>query len=191
MKNSGYLSGLTRFWWIPLLTGLVFIGFGIWCLCDPAPSLTLMAYIFAGAIGAVGIFNLIYGLCNINNYYGWGWAVGGGIIEILFSIFLFFIPSPVLTWVFVYGVGLYIIFMTVFSFFDGLMTYSNSGWALLIGIFLLAALVFAIIFVLGPIGTGMIGWIWIGVSFLCYGVFRILLASRVRSLNKRLNASNE
>ena len=186
MKTSNYLHGLTRFWWIPLLTGLIFIGFGVWCLCDPAPSLTILAYIFAGAIGAVGLFNLFYGLGNVSSTYGWGWSVAAGIVEILFSIFLFFIPSPVLTWVFVYGIGLYIIFMAVYSFFDGfMMSRESPAWVTFLILFLLASLVFAIIFICGPIGGGIIGWLWIGISFICYGIFRVLISCKIRQLNKQ------
>lgn len=185
MEKSNYFYGLTKLWWIPLITGLIFIGFGIWCLCDPAPSLSILAYIFAGAIGAVGIFNVVYGFSNVSSYHGWGWAVGAGIIEILFSIFLFFIPSPALTWIFVYGVGLYIIFMTVFSFFDGLnMSRSSSFSMFWTVLFLLAALVFACIFIFSPVGTAVFGWLWIGISFICYGVYRVLLSCNLRSINK-------
>lgn len=187
MGKSNYISGITRFWWIPLITGLLFIGFGVWCLCDPSASLPILAYIFAGAIGLIGIFNLCYGLCNTTANNGWGWAMAAGIIEILFSIFLFFTPTDVLTFVFVYGIGIYIIFMAIYSFCDSFMMskYSSSlfWWILL---FLLASLVFAFIFILGPIGGAVTGWLYIGISFICYGVFRVLLSAKIRKLNKEL-----
>lgn len=187
MERNNYFSGITRLWWLPLLSGLIFIGFGVWCLCDPSASLPILAYIFAGFIGLIGIFNLVYGLANVNNNSGWGWAMGGGIVEILFSILLFFIPTPVLTWVFVYGVGIYIIFMSIYSFCDSyaMSRYSSSLFWLLL-VFLLASIVFALIFILGPIGGAIVGWLWIGISFLCYGVFRILIACKIYNINKQL-----
>ena len=185
MEKSNYFYGLTKLWWIPLITGLVFIGFGIWCLCDPSSSLPILAYIFAGCIGAIGIFNLIFGFSNAAANHGWGWAAAGGIVEILFAILLFFIPTPILTWVFVYGVGIYIIFMSIYSFCDSFMMSSYSSslfWWILP--FLLASLVFALIFILGPIGGSIIGWLYIGISFICYGVFRLLLSFRIRKINQ-------
>lgn len=182
MKTSNYFYGLTKYWWLPLITGLIFIGFGVWCLCAPQSSLPILAYIFAGCIGLVGIFNLFYGLGSISSNHGWGWAVGSGIIEILFSIFLFFIPTELLTYVFIYGIGLYIIFMGIYSFVESFSMSGLSGfwfgWLLL---FLLAAIVFACIFILGP---ATIGWLWIGISFLCYGVFRVLLGCKIRAINE-------
>ena len=187
MEKNNYYFGLTRLWWIPLLTGLAFIGFGAWCLCDPSQSLPILAYIFAGCIGVVGIFNMIYGLSNTGNNSTWGWAAACGVIEILFSLFLFFIPEPTLTVAFVYGIGLYIIFMTIFSFWESFMTMRYSSvWVWPIIIFVLAALVFAFLFILGPIGTATLGWLYIGISFICYGIYRILLSFCIRRINRDL-----
>lgn len=189
MERTNYFSGLTRLWWIPMLTGLAFIGFGVWCLCDPSQSLPILAYIFAGCIGLLGIFNLCYGLVNASRNNGWGWAMAGGIVEILFSIFLFFTPTPMLTWVFVYGVGIYIIFMAIYSFCESFM-WSNYSSALtwVLFFFLIASLVFALIFILGPIGGAVLGWLYIGISFICYGVYRILFSSRIYNINKQLKS---
>lgn len=187
MEKSNYFYGLTRYWWIPLLSGLIFIGFGVWCLCDPSQSLSLLAYIFAGFIGAIGIFNLIYGFANVSTFQGWGWAVAAGIVEILFSIFLFFIPEPALTLVFAYGVGLYIIFMAIYSFVDSLaMSRFSASWIVWLVIFLVASLVFSLIFILGPIGGAVLGWLYIGISFICYGIFRVLLSCKICSINRQL-----
>lgn len=191
METSNYFYGITKYWWLPLITGLIFIGFGVWCLCDPMPSISILAYIFAGAIGAVGLFNLCYGLCNVSRNSGWGWAAAAGIVEILFSIFLFFIPGPLLAYVFIYGTGLYIIFMAIYSFFESFMAArSNTGWFVCITLLLLCALAFAFIFILGPGAPGLVGWIWIGVSFICYGAYRVILATRIKALNDEYRNGN-
>lgn len=188
MEKSNYFYGITKYWWLPLVSGIIFIGLGVWCLCDPGPFLSILAYIFAGAIAVAGLFNLFYGICNYDTYHGWGYAVAAGVVEILFSIFLFFIPDPLLAYVFVYGTGLYIIFMAIYSFFESFMAIrQNSGWCAILSILVLCALAFAFIFILGPGAPGLIGWIWIGVSFLCYGAYRILLAIRIKALAKSNN----
>lgn len=187
METNNSLSRLTRLWWLPLISGILFIGLGVWCLCDPGPFFKIMAYIFAGAIGAAGLFNLFYGICNFNTDGNWGWTIAGGIVEILFCIFLFFIPDSLLAAIFVYAIGLYIIFMGIYTFFVNFIAARNSGGLMVcIALLLLAALAFAIMFIVGPGAPGLIGWIWLGVSFLCYGVYRILLACSVRALNKSL-----
>lgn len=183
MEKNDFYYGINRLWWLPLISGLIFIGLGVWCLCDPAPFLKILAYVFAGLVGAVGVFNLIYGICNFDTSHGWGWAVSAGIVEILFCFFLFFIPDPILAYVFVYGVGLYIIFMAIYSFFEAFMAArSSSFWFFLIILFCVTAIAFSLIFILGPGAPGLVGWIWIGISFICYGLYRVILATRVKAL---------
>lgn len=187
MEKTNLISGLTKYWWIPLLTGLAFIGFGIWCLCDPSQSLPIIAYIFAGVIIAIGLFNLFYGIANTDSAHGYGWAMAAGIIEIIFGVFLFWFPPEGLALAFAYGMAVYFIFMSIYSFFEvvaGPKASSGLFWFLLI--LLLATLVFSLWVILGPVGIGIIGWIYLGVSFLCYGAYRILFSCKLRQLNEQI-----
>lgn len=199
METSNYYSGINKLWWLPLVSGIIFLGLGVWCLCAPTDFLEIMAYVFAGAFGAVGIFSLIYGVCNYNTNPGWGWSVAAGVVEILFCFFLFFIPQAILAYVFVYGIGLYVIFMAIYSFFEYFMVARSNGfWFFWIIVLSLAAVAFAITFIVGPgaselvgsatalageIGPAVIGWLWMGISFLCYGAYRIILSTRMKALN--------
>lgn len=198
METSNYY-GINKLWWLPLVSGLIFIGLGIWCLCAPTDFLDIMAYVFAGAFGAIGLFSLIYGVCNYNTNPGWGWSVAAGVVEILFCFFLFFIPQPILAYVFVYGIGLYVIFMAIYSFFEYFMVAKSNGfWFFWIIILSMAAVAFAITFIVGPgaselvgsvtslagdLAPAVIGWLWIGISFLTYGAYRIILSCRMKALN--------
>ena len=181
------------------MSGIIFVGLGVWCLCAPVPFLNIMAYVFAGVFGAIGIFSLIYGICNFNTNPNWGWSVAAGIVEILFCFFLFFIPESILAYVFVYGVGLYVIFMSIYTFFEYFMVARSNGfWFFWIILFSLAALAFAITFIVGPgaselVGSvtaplagatvpAVIGWLWMGISFLSYGAYRIILATRLKAI---------
>lgn len=189
MNQSNFIFKATRFWWLPLLTGLVFIGFGIWCLCNPVSSLTILAYIFAGAIGAVGLCNLIYGFANTSNNHGWGWAVACGIIEILFSIWLFFLPSNILTQAFIFCVGLYIVFVSINAISESFVLYNYSSfWSVWLFLLLLVSVVCACIFLAGPIVGAMAVWIYIGISFITYGVFRVLLSLKIKKINKNFDS---
>ena len=190
MERTNYIQGLTRFWWVPLITGLIFIGFGIWCLCNPVSSLELMAYIFAGAVGAGGILSLIFGFTNISNNTGWGWSVACGIIEILCSIWLFFLPAPVLTTAFIFAVGLYIIFVSINGIGESLLLSTYAPFWL-IGLLLLifGAIIFACIFLAAPIVGGIAVWIYIGISFICYGVYRVLYSAKIHKINQHFNSN--
>lgn len=181
MKTSDSTYGLNKLWWLPLISGLIFIGLGVWCLCDPAPFYKILAYVFAGCIGAIGLFSLCYGICTYNTNPNWGWSVAAGIVEILFCFFLYFIPDPILAYVFVYGVGLYIIFMAIYSFFENFMAARRSPfWFFWIIAFGVTAIAFSLIFILGPGAPALLGWVWMGISFLCYGAYRVILAFRLK-----------
>lgn len=182
----------TKFWWIPLLTGLVFIGFGVWCLCNPVSSITLMAYIFAGSLGAVGIFNLVYGFANVRSYHGWGWSVACGIIEILVAIWLFFIPSNSLVQAFIFCVGLYIIFVAINSISESFVMYSYSTfWSVWLFLLLACSIVCACIFLAGPIVGTLAVWLYIGISFITYGVARVLLSFKLLKINSDFQRVDE
>lgn len=184
MEASNFFYRVTRFWWIPLLVGLVFIGFGVWCLCDPSSSLTIMAYIFAGILGAVGIFNLIYGFANARNNHGWGWSIACGIIEILCSIWLFFLPASTLVTALIFCVGLYIIFVAINAISEGFVMYSYSSfWSIWLFLLLLCSIVCACIFLAGPIVGTLAVWLYIGISFITYGVARVLFAFKIKKIN--------
>lgn len=188
MERSNFIYGLTKFWWIPLITGLAFIGFGVWCLCNPVESLKILAYIFAGALGAVGIFNLIFGFANITSSHGWGWAVACGIIEILCSIWLFFLPSPLLTSAFIFAMGIYIIFVSVNAIGESfMMSGYASFWLVWLMLLLFASIIFSCIFLAGPIVGGIAVWLWIGISFICYGTFRVLFSLKIKRINNNFN----
>ena len=187
MSANSFPGLVTRYWWVPLLTGLLSIGIGIWCFCDPSESLSVLAYFFAACLCASGLLNLFYSLGNIRGY-GWISAMAIGLIEIICGGWMFFLPEPVLVTAFVYAVGIYLIFVTVSSISETcmLMSYSSAWIALLIG-FLIATLIFAVIFLAGPIVGGIAVWLYIGLSFVFYGIYRIILSTKIYRLNRKYN----
>lgn len=190
MEKSNFIYGLTKFWWIPLLTGLVFIGFGAWILGDPTQSLPILAYIFAWTIGVLGVCNIIYGFCNADSYHGYGYSLAAGCIEVIFAFFIAWMPREVIGTVFAYGTGIYILFMSIYSFFESYAssrnTEGNTGLFWLLVIFLLGSLFFSLWFILGPAGLAITGWIYLGIAFCCYGVYRIIFAFNVRRINRNI-----
>lgn len=189
MENENYIfkGGVTRYWWVPLLTGILSIAIGVWCLCSPESSLTVLAYVFAGVIMAAGIFNVGFSFANIRIMPGWGWSMALGMIEILCGIWLFCLPAQMLAATFIYTIGIYLIFITINAICETCMiyTYASSwiGWLIAL---LLITLVFAVIFLAGPVIGGVAVWLYIGISFISYGFFRIFLAAKLRKLEHKI-----
>ena len=100
---------------------------------------------------------------------------------------MFFLSPEVMTSVFIFAVGIYLIIVCINSICEAcmMMSYSSSLVAWLVA-FLLATLVFAVIFLAGPIAGGIAVWLYIGISFICYGIYRIIFAFKIKKLNREL-----
>lgn len=188
MNDMIYKGGITKYWWVPMLTGILAIGIGIWCLCSPASSLPVLAYAMAVIFCVAGFFNAIFALVNRKFAPGWGWALALGLIELCLGIWLLCMPAPTLTSTFIYAVGIYLIFVAINAICEMCSVYSGAsswtGW--LVGVLLLVIL-FSVIFLAGPVGGGIAVWLWIGISFILFGCYRISLSAVIRKINKQIS----
>lgn len=187
MEKFIFKGGVTRLWWLPLVTGLLSIGIGIWCLCSPDSSLPVLAYVFAGLIIAAGVINIAFSIANTQVMPGWGWSLALGLIEIICGIWLYTLPADMLVVTFIYTIGIYLIFVTINAICESWMLYTySSGWIGLLLAFLLITLAFAVIFLAGPVIGGVAVWLYIGISFISFGCYRMALAFKLRKLNHEI-----
>ncbi|MDE7413806.1 MAG: DUF308 domain-containing protein [Muribaculaceae bacterium] len=185
--KSTFRGTLTKLWWFPLITGLLAIGLGIWCLCSPESSLTLLAYVFTAILLLAGCMNVGYGLVNTAPHSNWGWSLALGILEIIMAVWLYTLPPEVLMTAFIYGVGIYLIVVAINAICESFMLSSYSReWTALLVLFLLCTIIFAFIFLAGPIAGGIAVWLYIGISFITFGAYRMALAFKLKRLNRRL-----
>ncbi len=181
-----FYSNQFRHWWIPLITGLLSIFCGVWCFIFPSSSMESLAIFFECVLLVAGIFNICYALGNISRNSHWGWPLANGIIETLLAIWLWTMPLETLTVVFVYAVGFWLLFMMVYGITEITALYSmRMGWVgWLLGL-LIIGIVCVIIALMGPVGGGIFVWLFIGASFLTYGITRIMLSIRMKRYNDR------
>lgn len=175
---------LFRYWWIPLITGILAIAAGVLCFIFPAASMATLAIFFMWLLIVAGIFNICYAIGNSKHNSHWGWSLANGIIEIILGVWLWTFPIGELTAVFVYAVAFWILFMIIYGIAEttALSAY-RIGWVgWLLGMIFIA-LICILIFLLSPIGNGLMAWTFIGCSFIVYGFWRIVLAIRLRKLN--------
>lgn len=62
-------------------------------------------------------------------------------------------------------------------------SYSPAGiiWMVVI---LIATLAFSVIFLSSPVAGGVAVWLWLGLSFITFGVYRIVLSIKIKSINR-------
>lgn len=181
MGNSAFKQGITRYWWLPMLTGLVCIALGIWTLCSPASALPVLAYVFAIGMICAAIFDLSFGFGTSRFNTQWGWEIAIGIMELIGGIWLLTLPVEAMTVAFMYIVGIWILISAINSiaqtFALSVFSPAMTVWAVLL---LLATIFFAMIFLFNPIAGGIAVWMWIGIALITYGCFRMTIAGTVK-----------
>lgn len=186
MKRN-FTIGLTRYWWVPLITGLICIGFGVWCFVEPSVSLPVMAYIFCAGLLVAGLLDLYFAIFNRSANLNWGWSLALGLLEIACGVWLFCMPEPVLTVAFIYAIGIWMIVAALTSVSESLYMASLAGvwWTLFYVLVLIATVVLATIFICNPIMGVEVGWLWLGLSLLFFGIYRICLSGTLYKINRR------
>lgn len=187
MLRSRYTVGIANYWWLPLLTGIIFLGFGIWSICSPMQALPVIAIVFAVGLLAVGLFDAIWGIATARFNPGWGWDLCLAVIDIIAGVWMLTMSPENMTLTFLYIVG----FWLIFSAFNGLgvifsVSVYNPAATVLAFLLLLATLFFSFWLIINPIGLGVTAWICVGVALTCFGVFRIALAFRIKNYHNQI-----
>ena len=181
------LKTAARYWWLPVITGLLSIGLGIWCLVSPDTSLPVLAYTFALVISAVGFLNMVFALLNIGSISGGGFKLLVGVMEIVCGVWLLLLPEASMVSAFIYGVGFYLVFVALNAISETILYYGDTKyWLAMLLSFIVCTLILAIIFLAGPLAGGIAVWLYIGIAFITFGFYRILLGVKICQASRRL-----
>lgn len=179
--------GPFRYWWISLVMGLLSLVAGICCFTTPVGSLAVLTIFFLSVLIAGGLFNILFAVANRSNNDLWGWSLARGIIELLFGLWLVLFPLPLVTTVLIYLIGIWMLFHSILGICESsaLSAFPVKGWGWLLACNLLSLLC-AFLFLTLPAFGGVFVLIYIGLSFLLYGVFRMVLAFHLRRINRAM-----
>lgn len=181
MARSFTNSIIGKYWWIPLITGLVSIGLGIWCLCSPTTSIPVMAYAFAACLVIAGVMNFCFAFQVSKFYPGWGWSLALGILELIAGIWLWFLPAPLISTAFLYIIGIWILVVAINGIAEACaMSAFSWGWIIWAIILLFCTIGFAVIFITNPLLSGLTEWLWLGIALITFGIYRISFAIFVK-----------
>lgn len=171
-------------WWISLLLGIMYILIAICLMFTPIASYIALSILFSISMFVGGLLEIAFAISNKKNISSWGWYLVGGIIDIIFGIFL--MANPGLSM----GVLPFIIaFWLMFRGFSStgyamdLRRYGtrNWGWYIILGIL-------AILCSIGIIWHPELGALtivyMIAYTLLIVGVFRIMVSFELKSLHK-------
>lgn len=176
-----------KYWWMSLIIGVLALGIGVWCIFKPVEALLALTILFVVSFLISGILEIIFALSNKDSLHGWGWTLASGIIDLLLGIILLCIPieTPLIM---IYFVGFWIMFQSVWAIGAAvdLQRIKVSGWGWLLALAILG-LIFSFVFIVSPgFGGGFIV-VLMSVSFIIYGIFRIYLSFRLKSIKDRID----
>ena len=171
-----------RYWWVPLVTGILSILLGVATFVWPLASIDVLAVLFAACIFVAGIMNIVYSIANYRTA-NWGWQLALGLLELFCGAWLLWLPDAVLIQAFIFTVGVMLIIFAINSICESLAFAGKStGWTVWNVLLLVFTIIFAFIFLFNPIAGGVAVWLWIALSFITFGIFRISMAFAVRKL---------
>lgn len=183
-KHFNLIGYDTKYWWLLLSGGLLFIALGTWIILTPQKTYLFMSRLLSLGMLFTGLFDSIFSLINSRRIKDWGWILAGGIIDTALSIY--FLKFPLLSIIFmpmIIGVWMmFRAFMTVSSPI-ALQALGIKHFFLLLltsGLLILPSLVILV----NPF-SGLVNMVSItGVGFLLSGVFRIIFSQKLRKLKK-------
>lgn len=173
-------------WWLLLLSGILFVLLGFYIFSQPLASYLALSLFFATAFLVSGIFEVAYAFSSKQYDAGWGWALFGGIVNIVFGIFLLSSPALTMTVLPMY-IGFVILFRSLLGIFHAFslqkIGISGWGWALFAAII---GVLFAIMMITNPVFGGLTIVVYTGIAVLMLGIVQIALSLRLRSIRNRL-----
>lgn len=172
-------------WWLSLLVGILAIIVGIWCLVSPDKSLVGITYVFVFSLLIAGILDIVFAISNRNEMYGWGWNLAGGILEVLLGIILLSLPLLIITGIIIYLVGFWILFRSIWGIGEScqLQALGVRGWGWLLALSIISVIL-AFLYLLSPVFGGIFLILFVGMSMICYGIFRIVMAFELRRVGR-------
>jgi len=176
-------KNVTKHWYLSLILGILFICVGIWVFMTPVSSYLALSILFSVTIFISGIFEIIYSISNRKEMDNWGWVLTGGIIDLLFGLWL--MSSPLLSIAILpFVVGFILMFrsMMAIGFAFDLKDFADSGWGWLLALGILC-LLFSFVLLWNPVFAGLTVVILTGCAFITLGIYRIILSFKLKHLH--------
>lgn len=171
-----------KHWYIPLLTGVLFIFLGIYTLTSPQESYLALSVLFSLTFIASGVSEIYFAISNREALDNWGWILFFGIISLMIGILM--IANPALSMITMpFYVGFLVLFRSIagISFALDLKSYGVLDWGNLM-IAAILGLLFSFILIWNPLFAGISIVIWTGLSLIFAGGYAIFLSFKLKKL---------
>ncbi len=94
------------------------------------------------------------------------------------------LPTPQLDVAFIYIVGFWILFAAISSVSVAFAMPGRGVWTVWAVLLLIATIIFGVIFLTNPLAGGVAVWMWLAMSLIVFGVYRLVFAGRLKTLRE-------
>ncbi len=186
MNQKASVNKKFTYWWIPILFGIIFIAAGVWILKAPGESFETITTIIGVIILISGTTELFLNIYNRRTIPGWGYQLTGALVNLVIGLILLINPAILLKIITVF-VAIWLIVGSVMVIMMAAearqVNRAYWKWELILGVFLL---LLAILLLWHPMILGFTIAIWTGLAFIILGLFRIVLAIRMKKMRGRV-----
>ncbi|WP_103070155.1 HdeD family acid-resistance protein [Aquimarina sediminis] len=171
-----------KYWYLPLIIGLIFIALGIYVLISPLESYVTLSYLFSISFVISGIVEIYFSVSNRNEIDNWGWNLVFGISTLIIGILLFMHPEISIT-ILPFYVGFLLMFRSAMAmgYALDLKHYGVLDWGNLMILGILG-FIFSFILIWNPLFAGITILVWTALALIAVGVFNIYVSIKLKKL---------
>ena len=174
------LTNSVKYWYIPLILGVIFFLFGIYVFTIPLEIYATLAIMFSVTFMLTGLLDVFFSIQNSKTLNGWGWYLVGGLLTLAMGIYLMAHPDITMA-VLPYVVGFTVMFRSfqLFGFSLDLKDLGDLQWgnlaiASVFGIF------FSFFLIANPLFSSLSLVTVTAMSFLFLGLASIVLSFNLK-----------
>lgn len=188
MKNLiNAITNTVKYWYVPLILGIIFILCGIWAFTSPLSTFLALSMLFSISFIVSGIGDMFFAAANAKQLKGWGWYLVSGILSLILGIYLVAYPAismSVLTFI----IGFTLLFRS-FQLFGFSLELKDTGipkWGYITFASVLG-IITSFILLANPIFTGASVVVFTALAFIFIGIAYIVLSINLKKVKKSAN----
>lgn len=173
-----------KHWWMLFIAGILCLAAGVTVFVFPLESYVTLSIIFGILMVLVGAVQLIVASSSNNYLTMRGYAITGGVLDLLMGLFLCFYPGVTLV-ILPIMLGIWMLYHSfmIIAFGDDLDTFNIKGNGLLIGSGVVL-LIFSILILMNPFAAGIAAVVVIaGVGLLVFGVILCMISLKLKEIH--------